>query len=98
MPNAPSTSAPATSCRRSWRRSAPASSGAGERDNGGMDVHGQVDARFGPVRECFAEVARGQAGTGAAFAAFCDGALVADLWGGWADQGRTRPWAADRLG
>jgi CubicO group peptidase (beta-lactamase class C family) len=62
-----------------------------------MDVQGQVDAKFGPVRECFAEVIGGQAGTGAAFAAFCDGALVADLWGGWADQGRTRPWAADSL-
>ena len=49
-----------------------------------MEVSGQVDTRFGPVRECFAEVIRGQAGTGAAFAAFCDGRLVADLWGGWA--------------
>jgi CubicO group peptidase (beta-lactamase class C family) len=49
------------------------------------------------VRECFADVVRGQAGTGAAFAAFCDGRLVADLWGGWADAGRTRPWAADSL-
>ena len=38
-----------------------------------MEVSGQVDTRFGPVRECFAEVIRGQAGTGAAFAAFCDG-------------------------
>jgi CubicO group peptidase (beta-lactamase class C family) len=62
-----------------------------------MDVQGQVDARFGPVRECFAEVARGQAGTGAAFAAWYDGRLVADLWGGWADPGRTRPWEQDSL-
>ena len=51
-----------------------------------MEVSGQVDTRSGPVRECFAEVIRGQAATGAAFAAFCDGRLVADLWGGWADQ------------
>jgi hypothetical protein len=24
-----------------------------------MDIHGQADARFGPVRDCFAEVADG---------------------------------------
>jgi CubicO group peptidase (beta-lactamase class C family) len=62
-----------------------------------MEVSGQVDTRFGPVRECFAEVIRGQAGTGAAFAAFCDGRLVADLWGGWADRERTRPWEEGSL-
>jgi CubicO group peptidase (beta-lactamase class C family) len=62
-----------------------------------MDVQGRVDARFGLVRECFAEVAGGQAGTGAAFAAWCDGRLVADLWGGWADPGRRRPWEARSL-
>jgi hypothetical protein len=68
-----------------------------EGDDDGMDVQGQADERFGPVRECFAEVARGQAGTGAAFAAWCDGRLVADLWGGWADPGRRRPWEARSL-
>jgi CubicO group peptidase (beta-lactamase class C family) len=59
-----------------------------------MGVQGHVDARFGPVRECFAEVVGGQPGTGAAFAAWCEGRLVADLWGGWADRGRSRPWKA----
>lgn len=62
-----------------------------------MEVMGRVDERFGPVRERFADVVRGQAGTGAAFAAYCDGRLVADLWGGWADAGRTRLWAADSV-
>lgn len=52
-----------------------------------MDVRGQSDERFGPVRERFAEVVRGQAGTGAALAAWCDGRLVVDLWGGWAGAG-----------
>jgi CubicO group peptidase (beta-lactamase class C family) len=62
-----------------------------------MGIQGTADARFEPVRECFAEVVRGQAGTGAAFAAWCDGRFVADLWGGWADQGRTRPWQEGSL-
>ena len=61
-----------------------------------MSVEGHVDARFGPVRECFTEVVGGQAGTGAAFAAWCDGRLVADLWGGHADLAR-RPWQARSL-
>ena len=62
-----------------------------------MDVSGRVDTRFGPVRERFAEVIRGQAGTGAACAAFCDGRLVADLWGGWSDRARARPWEEGSL-
>src|SRR5207244_5625902 len=34
---------------------------------------------------------------GASFAATVDGELVIDLWGGWADAGRTRPWTADTI-
>jgi Beta-lactamase len=68
----------------------------GWREDGMVGVHGHVDARFGPVRECFTEVIDGQPGTGAAFAAWCDGWLVADLWGGAADLGG-RPWEAGSL-
>jgi CubicO group peptidase (beta-lactamase class C family) len=57
-----------------------------------MTVEGFADALFGPVRDCFAEVVGGQAGTGAAFAVWCDGQPVVDLWGGHADVGRLRPW------
>ena len=62
-----------------------------------MDIHGCADGRFGPVRDCFAEVVRAQPGTGAGFAAWCDGLLAVDLWGGYADTERRRPWAADSL-
>ncbi|MBV9094669.1 MAG: beta-lactamase family protein [Streptosporangiaceae bacterium] len=62
-----------------------------------MEVRGFADARFGPVRECFVEVLRAQPGTGAGFAAWCDGRPVVDLWGGYADVGRHRPWDADSL-
>ena len=34
---------------------------------------------------------------GAALAAFHRGRLVADLWGGWADRAKTRPWTRDTL-
>ena len=48
------------------------------------------------MRECFTEVVGGQAGTGAAFTAWCDGRLVADLWGGAAALDG-RPWDAGSL-
>ena len=59
-----------------------------------MDVQADVDARFGPVRECFAGIIAAQPGTGAAFAAWCEGRQVVDLWGGYADRDRRRPWDA----
>jgi CubicO group peptidase (beta-lactamase class C family) len=62
-----------------------------------MGIEGDVDVRFAPVRECFAEVVAGQPGTGAAFAAWCDGRLVVDLWGGCADAGRCGVWQASSL-
>jgi len=59
-----------------------------------MEMQGSADVRFGPVRECFAGVLAAQPGTGAAFAAWCDGRLVVDLWGGYADSGRRLRWDA----
>ena len=59
-----------------------------------MEVQGFADGRFGLVRQCFAEILGGQAGTGAGFAAWCEGRLVVDLWGGYADAGRRRRWEA----
>jgi CubicO group peptidase (beta-lactamase class C family) len=62
-----------------------------------VDVQGTVDARFGPVRAAFADVVRAQPGTGAAVAAWVDGAWVLDLWGGWSDAGRTREWRRESI-
>ena len=62
-----------------------------------MSIGGTVDPRFGPVREAFASVVAAQRGTGAAVAAWCDGAWVVDLWGGTADAAGTVPWQRDSL-
>jgi CubicO group peptidase (beta-lactamase class C family) len=62
-----------------------------------MDVQGFADGGFRAVRECFADIVRAQPGTGAGFAAWCDGRLVADLWGGHADAERRRPWQAGSI-
>jgi CubicO group peptidase (beta-lactamase class C family) len=62
-----------------------------------VEVKGFADARFGAVRDCFAGVVDAQPGTGAAFTAWCDGRLVADLWGGHANRVLGRPWLAQSL-
>jgi CubicO group peptidase (beta-lactamase class C family) len=62
-----------------------------------MDAEGWAAPRFEPVREAFAGVLNGQGGTGAAVAAWWDGAWVLDLWGGQADAAGTRRWQADSI-
>jgi len=49
------------------------------------------------VRDGFADVVQAQPGAGAAFAAWCDGRPVVDLWGGAAGPRQHRAWAAGSL-
>ena len=60
-------------------------------------VDGFVDERFAGVREAFAGLLESGADVGAAYAATVEGETVVDLWGGFADEGRTRPWERDTL-
>lgn len=61
------------------------------------EVAGDCAPRFAAVREAFAaSFARGRE-VGASFAASVDGRLVVDLWGGFADAARTRPWERDTI-
>ena len=66
-------------------------------EQAGDGVGGSVTAGFEPVREAFREVVERQDGTGAAASIWHDGRWVADLWGGWADAARTRPWQRESL-
>lgn len=60
-------------------------------------VQGHCDERFAAVRDAFANnFATGQ-DVGASFAATVEGEMVVDLWGGFADAARTRPWARDTI-
>jgi len=62
-----------------------------------VPVDGECDARFAGVRDAFAEgFARGHE-LGASLAISLDGRMVVDLWGGWADRARTRPWVRDTI-
>ncbi|MEU4041913.1 serine hydrolase domain-containing protein [Streptomyces antibioticus] len=60
-------------------------------------VHGHCDARFDAVRTAFEENFRDRDELGAAVTVTVDGVTVADLWAGWADPARTRPWERDTL-
>ncbi|MFE2967095.1 serine hydrolase domain-containing protein [Streptomyces sp. NPDC059340] len=60
-------------------------------------VHGHCDARFAAVRTAFEENFQGRDELGAAVTVTLDGETVVDLWGGWADAARTRPWERDTL-
>lgn len=53
--------------------------------------------RFAPVREVFEGNLASGADVGASFCATLEGETVVDLWGGWADEARTRPWARDTI-
>lgn len=60
-------------------------------------IHGKVASGFEPVREAFeANFAAGEE-LGAGFAAYLDGELVVDLFGGWADRAQETPWRPETL-
>jgi CubicO group peptidase (beta-lactamase class C family) len=58
---------------------------------------GTCDPAFAPLQEAFAEVFAKGNEVGAALAVAVHGRPVVDLWGGYADAARTRPWEADTI-
>ena len=62
-----------------------------------LTIHGECAARFQRVREVFEENFRRRREVGAALAVVHDGETVVDLWAGWADQAKTRPWQRDTI-
>jgi len=60
-------------------------------------IEGNCDPRFARVREAFAENFAQRGDVGAAVAVTIDGRPVIDLWGGFADKARTRPWTRDTI-
>lgn len=60
-------------------------------------IHGHCDERFAAVRSAFESNFRERDELGAAVTVLVGGEPVADLWGGWADGARTRPWEQDTL-
>jgi CubicO group peptidase (beta-lactamase class C family) len=60
-------------------------------------IEGHCDARFVSVRDAFAANFEAGREVGASFAVTVDGELVVDVWGGYADAARTRPWKCDTI-
>ncbi len=60
-------------------------------------IEGTCAARFARVREAFADNFTSRRETGASVSIVLDGRTVVDLWGGWADKARTRPWTRDTI-
>lgn len=60
-------------------------------------IHGHCDDRFGAVRDAFEANFAERDELGAAVTVLLDGNPVVDLWGGWADGDRTKPWERDTV-
>jgi CubicO group peptidase (beta-lactamase class C family) len=60
-------------------------------------VQGICSNRFEPLRQLFTSNLNTGIDLGASLAITIDGEFTVDLWGGWADEARTRPWSADTL-
>src|SRR5947209_20295387 len=60
-------------------------------------VQGVTGERFAATREQFEANLASGADVGASFCATLEGETVVDLWGGFADAARTRPWERDTI-
>ncbi|HJU12568.1 MAG TPA: serine hydrolase domain-containing protein [Candidatus Binataceae bacterium] len=60
-------------------------------------IEGECDRRFDNVRKAFAENFDQRGELGAAVSIVMDGRPLVDLWGGYADRAKGRPWQRDTL-
>ncbi len=60
-------------------------------------VHGICSPRFEPLRQLLTSNLNTGVDLGASLAITINGEFAVDLWGGWADEARSRPWNADTL-
>jgi CubicO group peptidase (beta-lactamase class C family) len=61
------------------------------------EVHGFCDERFAPIGEQFRGAYENGDEEGASYAVDVNGELAVDLWGGYRDLARTKPWEPDTL-
>lgn len=62
-----------------------------------LDIAGECQPAFNPIRDIFYKNFRAGREVGAALCIQIDGEVVLDLWAGWADGSKTRPWQPDTL-
>jgi CubicO group peptidase (beta-lactamase class C family) len=61
------------------------------------EIQGYCDSKFALVKEAFASNFEQGLEVGASFAATIDGKSMVDIWGGYADEARTKPWQKDTI-
>ena len=62
-----------------------------------MEIHGECDPQFSKVKETFEKLYREDREIGSCFAVYRDGNPLVDLWGGFQDKDKTKPWQKDNL-
>jgi CubicO group peptidase (beta-lactamase class C family) len=67
------------------------------RDMASGSLHGQLDARFEPLRDVLEDGLGSGADCGLSLTVDIDGQTVVDVYGGFADEARTRPWERDTI-
>ncbi len=60
-------------------------------------VEGTCDSRFKALADVFAAQIESGEDLGASLALTIDGEPLVDLWGGWTDEARTRPWGHETI-
>jgi CubicO group peptidase (beta-lactamase class C family) len=60
-------------------------------------LHGQLDARFEPLRDVLEDSLGSVADCGLSLVVDVDGRTAVDVYGGFADEARTRPWERDTI-
>jgi CubicO group peptidase (beta-lactamase class C family) len=62
-----------------------------------VEIHGSCDDRFTAVRDLLAASLAQGTDVGASVVVTVEGEPVVDIWGGWIDEERTRPWERDTI-
>ena len=62
-----------------------------------MEIQGECDPQFSKVKETFKKLYREDREIGSCFAVYKDGNPLVDLWGGFQDKDKTKPWQKDNL-
>ena len=62
-----------------------------------MEIHGECDPQFSKVKETFEKLYQEDREIGSCFAVYKDGNPLVNLWGGFQDKEKTKPWQKDNL-
>lgn len=62
-----------------------------------FEINGHCDEKFTSVRDAFEKNFNDGLELGASCAVYVEGEMVVDLWGGFSDMARTRPWEKDTI-